>query len=110
MPGRGVQNGQVSVHWVTSEVLFRSASRGLPHRNGVNRASSRSQRLKNEPRSTRSHCGSPKALDQRVAALPSTAAEAGVPAFSADDAVTGLPWDSSGSATAWAAPAPLSGR
>ncbi|MBE1591959.1 hypothetical protein ACFPOI_08710 [Nonomuraea angiospora] len=32
----------MSVHWVTSEVLFRSASRGLPHRNGVKRVSSRS--------------------------------------------------------------------
>src|SRR6185312_14584036 len=53
-----------------------------------------------EPRSTSSHCGSEKALDQRVPVLPSTAAEAGVPAFSADDAVTGLPCDSSTSAAA----------
>jgi hypothetical protein len=42
------------------------------------------------PRSTRSHCGSLNWLDQRVPVLPSTAAEAGVPAFSVDDAVAGL--------------------
>jgi len=47
------------------------------------------------PRSTCSHCGSENALDQRVAVLPSNAAEAGVPAFSIDDAVAGLPCDSS---------------
>src|SRR5258706_7871147 len=47
------------------------------------------------PRSTCSHCGSLAALDQRVPALPSTAALAGVPAFSVDDAVAGLPCDSS---------------
>src|SRR5258706_99541 len=46
------------------------------------------------PRSTCSHCGSLAALDQRVPALPSTAAEAGVPAFSTDEAVAGFPWDS----------------
>jgi hypothetical protein len=44
-----------------------------------------------DPRSTWSHCGSEKALDQRVPVLPSTAAEAGVPAFSVDDAVAGCP-------------------
>src|SRR6185369_4509044 len=43
-----------------------------------------------EPRSTCSHCGSLAALDQRVPVLPSTAAEAGVPAFSVDDAVAVL--------------------
>src|SRR4029453_6800383 len=37
------------------------------------------------PRSTWIHCGSENADDQRVVALPSTAAEAGVPAFSVDD-------------------------
>ena len=37
--------------------------------------------------------------------LPSTAADAGVPAFSVEDAVAGLPCDSSGSAAA-AVPAP----
>src|SRR5258708_11341999 len=42
-----------------------------------------------DPRSTCSHCGSLKALDQRVPVLPSKAAEAGVPAFSIDDAVAG---------------------
>src|ERR1017187_6042564 len=42
-----------------------------------------------EPRSTCSHCGSLKALDQRVPRLPSTAAEAGGPAFSVEDAVAG---------------------
>src|SRR5690349_5269512 len=42
-----------------------------------------------EPRSTCSHCGSENALDQRVPVLPSTAAEAGKPAFSVDDAVAG---------------------
>src|SRR3954465_12616888 len=44
------------------------------------------------PRSTCSHCGSLNALDHRVPVLPSTAAEAAVPAFSADDAVAALPW------------------
>src|ERR1700759_3585944 len=43
-----------------------------------------------EPRSTSSHCGSEKALDQRVPVFPSTAAEAGVPAFSVEDAVAVL--------------------
>src|ERR1039458_6397376 len=43
-----------------------------------------------EPRSTSSHCGSENALDQRVPRLPSTAAEAGKPAFSSEDAVAGL--------------------
>src|ERR1022692_2202069 len=43
-----------------------------------------------EPRSTSSHCGSEKALDQRVPRLPSTAFEAGEPAFSREDAVAGL--------------------
>src|SRR2546429_6647682 len=47
------------------------------------------------PRSTCNHCGSLKALDQRVPVLPSKAAADGVPAFSADEAVAGLPWDSS---------------
>src|SRR4051812_45876020 len=47
------------------------------------------------PRSTCSHCGSLKALDQRVAGSPSTAADAGVFwAFSVLDAVAGLPCDS----------------
>ena len=44
------------------------------------------------PRSTRSHCGSAKALDQRVPVLPSTAVDAGKVAFSSDEAVAGLPW------------------
>ena len=43
------------------------------------------------PRSTCNHCGSENALDQRVPVLPSTAADAGVPAFSVDDAVAGFP-------------------
>src|ERR1035437_4877957 len=43
-----------------------------------------------EPRSTSSHCGSEKALDQRVPRLPSTAFEAGKPAFSREDAVAVL--------------------
>src|SRR6266511_3970040 len=47
------------------------------------------------PRSTCTHCGSLNWLDQRVPVLPSTAAAAGVPAPSADDAVAGLFWDSS---------------
>src|SRR6266568_510534 len=47
------------------------------------------------PRSTCSHCGSEKALDHRVVVSPSTAALAGVPAFSTDDADTGLFCDSS---------------
>jgi hypothetical protein len=41
------------------------------------------------PRSTCSHCGSLNADDQRVVALPSTAAPAGVPAFSVEEAVAG---------------------
>ncbi len=52
------------------------------------------------PRSTCSHCGSEKALDQRVPVLPSTAFEAGNAAFSSDDAVAGFPWDSSVDAAA----------
>jgi hypothetical protein len=47
------------------------------------------------PRSTWIHCGSLNALDQRVPALPSVAYEAGVPAFSVEDAVVGLPCESS---------------
>ena len=43
------------------------------------------------PRSTWSHCGSLNALDQRVPVLPSTAAAAGVPAFSVEEAVPGCP-------------------
>src|ERR1700746_4027688 len=43
-----------------------------------------------EPRSTSSHCGSENALDQRVPVLPSTAADAGVPAFSVEEAVAVL--------------------
>src|SRR5258708_109915 len=39
-----------------------------------------------DPRSTWSHCGSLKALDQRVPVLPSTAFAAGNPAFSVEDA------------------------
>src|SRR6266566_493409 len=46
------------------------------------------------PRSIWSHCGSENVLDQRVVVLPSTALAAGVPAFSAEDAVAGLPCDS----------------
>src|ERR1700722_2564009 len=45
------------------------------------------------PRSTCSHCGSLKALDQRVERFPSTAFEAGYPACT-DEAVAGCPWDS----------------
>src|SRR5947207_1312970 len=45
------------------------------------------------PRSIWSHCGSEKALDQRVPVLPSTALEAGNDAFSSDDAVAGWPCD-----------------
>src|ERR1051326_9389592 len=47
------------------------------------------------PRSTCSHCGSLNAEDQRVPVLPSVASAAGVPAFSVEDAVVGLPWESS---------------
>src|SRR5450755_3219106 len=43
-----------------------------------------------EPRSASSHCGSEKALDQRVPRLPSTAFEAGEPAFSSEEAVAVL--------------------
>src|SRR3954447_22430125 len=50
------------------------------------------------PRSIWIHCGSAKALDHRVPALPSTALAAAVPAFSTEDAVTGLPCEISGPA------------
>ena len=46
------------------------------------------------PRSTWIHCGSLNALDHRVVAFPSTALAAGSVAFSVDEAVAGLPWDS----------------
>src|SRR5690349_2653429 len=55
------------------------------------------------PRSTWSHWGSLKALDQRVPVLPSTALEAGVPEFSVDEAVAGLPWERRVAAWAWRA-------
>ncbi len=42
-----------------------------------------------DPRLTCSHCGSENALDQRVAVFPSTAADAGNEAFSAEEAVAG---------------------
>ena len=45
--------------------------------------------LREEPRSTCSHCGSENALDQRVPVLPSTAFDAGYAALSVDDAVAG---------------------
>ena len=45
------------------------------------------------PRSTWIHCGSLNCDDQRVPVLPSTAAFAGVPAFSTEDAVTDFPWE-----------------
>src|SRR6476660_6354683 len=47
------------------------------------------------PRSTSSHCGSLKADDQRVPVLPSVAFAGGNEAFSTDEAVVGLPCDSS---------------
>src|SRR5687767_3093745 len=43
-----------------------------------------------EPRSTRIHCGSLKALDQRVPGLPSTARLARVPPFSSEEERAGL--------------------
>src|SRR5580692_4371444 len=46
------------------------------------------------PRSTSSHCGSLKALDQRVLRFPSTALAAAHGSPWIDDAVTGCPWDS----------------
>jgi hypothetical protein len=42
-----------------------------------------------EPRSIWIHCGSENADDHRVEVLPSTAADAGVPAFCVDEAVAG---------------------
>src|SRR5579859_5846478 len=48
------------------------------------------QTLCAEPRSTSSHCGSENALDHLVPVLPSTAADAGVPAFSVEEAVAVL--------------------
>src|SRR5215472_12978518 len=62
-----------------------------------------------EPRSTWSHCGSLNWLDQRVPVLPSVVLDAGKPAFSRDDAVVGLPWDSS-VAAAWAGAPPTMTR
>ena len=62
-----------------------------------------------DPRSTWSHCGSLNALDQRVPVLPSVALDAGKLAFSVDDAVVGLPWDSS-VAAACAGPPPMMTR
>ncbi len=56
------------------------------------------------PRSTWSHCGSLNALDQRVPVLPSVALAAGKVAFSADDAVVGLPWESRADAACAAEP------
>src|SRR3954468_10974838 len=50
------------------------------------------------PRSTRSHCGSLQALPHRVVALPSTAAAAGAPPFSVEEASAGRPCESSESA------------
>jgi hypothetical protein len=52
------------------------------------------------PRSTPSHWGSLNVLDQRVAVLPSTAADAGVDALWLDEEVTGLPWESRSAADA----------
>ncbi|GAA3422072.1 hypothetical protein GCM10018952_70900 [Streptosporangium vulgare] len=53
------------------------------------------------PRSTWIHCGSLNALDQRVPALPSTAADAGkATVLSEDEAVAVLPWERSASAAA----------
>ena len=46
------------------------------------------------PRSTWIHCGSLKALDQRVPLLPSTAFAGPKLAFSVDELVAGWPWDS----------------
>src|SRR4030081_2823002 len=48
------------------------------------------QMLWDEPRSTSSHCGSENAEDHLVPVLPSTAADAGVPAFSVEEAVVVL--------------------
>src|SRR4051794_16829319 len=50
------------------------------------------------PRSTRNHCGSDHWLAQREPASPSVAKDAARPAPSSDDAVVGLPCDSSVSA------------
>src|SRR3954447_23155387 len=50
------------------------------------------------PRSTRSHCGSLQALPQRLVVLPSTAAAAGAPPFSVDEASAGRPCESNVSA------------
>src|SRR6266581_1028212 len=45
-------------------------------------------------RSTCSHCGSEKELDQRVCALPSTAPGADKSGASQEEAIAGWPWDS----------------
>src|SRR3954471_18721034 len=62
-------------------------------------------RVAMEPRSTVSHCGSLKVLDQRVPVFPSTAADAGGAGFSVDEEVAGLPWDSRSAAAAGGAAA-----
>ena len=67
--------------------LERGGVRGLPREDHL------ADRWRWQPRSTWSHWGSAAALDQRVPALPSTAADAGVPTFSEDEAVAGLPCD-----------------
>src|SRR5450631_4022786 len=54
-----------------------------------------------EPRSTSSHCGSEKALDQRVPVFPSTAFEAGKVAFSSEEAVAVFPGRYSQSRSCW---------
>src|SRR4051794_33043754 len=57
--------------------------------NAASQVSTTRQMVAVAPRSTWTHWGSEKADDQRVAVLPSTAAEAGVPAFSVEEAVAG---------------------
>src|SRR5882724_4226804 len=54
------------------------------------------------PRSSCSHCGSLQAEDQRVVGSPSTAAEAGVSAPCAEEAVASAPTAMLASTSAWA--------
>jgi hypothetical protein len=73
------------VHWDALSETWTSNAR--PYAASQVRATR--QTCWDDPRSTCSHCGSLNALDQRVPALPSTAADADVPAFSAEDATAG---------------------
>src|SRR6185437_13829365 len=87
VPSIPLVTGVASVHALPSvdTWILKVAARA------VSQCSSAPQICCDEPRSTCSHCGSANADDQRVPSLPSVAEVAGVPAFSADEAVVGWP-------------------